>query len=132
MRKFMITVNGKSYEVEVEEITAGQQEARQTAPAAPQPTPRKAEPQAPSAPEAPRAAAQAPAGAEKIVSPMPGTILRVNVSVGQAVKRGEVLAILEAMKMENEIMAPRDATVAAVSVAQGDSVNSGDMLFAIQ
>ncbi|MGI5878639.1 MAG: biotin/lipoyl-containing protein, partial [Christensenellales bacterium] len=128
MRKFMITVNGKSYEVEVEEITAGQQEARQTAPAAPQPTP----PQAPSAPEAPRAAAQAPAGAEKIVSPMPGTILRVNVSVGQAVKRGEVLAILEAMKMENEIMAPRDATVAAVSVAQGDSVNSGDMLFAIQ
>jgi biotin carboxyl carrier protein len=63
---------------------------------------------------------------------MPGTILDVKVKVGDRVKSGDVLMILEAMKMENEIMAPRDATVAAVSVAQGDSVNSGDMLFAIQ
>ncbi|NLG37983.1 MAG: biotin/lipoyl-binding protein [Clostridiales bacterium] len=131
MRKFMITVNGKSYEVEVEEITSGQQEARQAAPAAPQTAHEQAGPQAPAAPAAPRASAQAPAGTEEIVSPMPGTILKVNVGAGQTVKRGEVLAVLEAMKMENEIMAPRDATIAAVSVAQGDSVDSGDLLFAI-
>ena len=68
------------------------------------------------------------AGGEKITSPMPGTILDVKVAPGVAVKAGDVLVILEAMKMENEIVAPQDGTVAAVNVKKGDSVNSGDVL----
>ena len=68
----------------------------------------------------------------KINAPMPGTILDVKVSAGDAVKSGDVLAILEAMKMENEIMAPSDGTVAGVHVKKGDSVNSGDLLVSLQ
>ena len=110
MRKFSITVNGQAYEVEVEEI-GGAPVFAAAAPAA-----------------APKAAAPAAAGGSPVNAPMPGTILDVKVSVGQAVKKGDVLVILEAMKMENEIMAPKDATVASVVVSKGASVNSGDVL----
>ncbi len=127
MRKFMITVNGKSYEVLAEEIKDGS--AAPTIPAAPVAVPVPAAPKA--APKAAPAAA-APAGAEKVAAPMPGTILEVKVSNGQAVKEGDVLFILEAMKMENEILAPKAGTVVALSTSKGASVASGDTLCAIQ
>ena len=121
MKKYNVTVNGTAYEVTVEAVNA----ADIKAPAVPA-TP------APAAAPAPAAVpAAAPAGGEKISSPMPGTILSVNVSNGSAVKKGDVLMILEAMKMENEIMAPCDGTVASVSVTKGASVNTGDLLCVI-
>lgn len=124
MRKFMINVNGKSYEVDVEEITGGAQPASFTAPAAP------AAPAAAPAP-APAAKPAAPAGAQGAVSvtaPMPGTVLQIKAKAGDAVKRGQAVVILEAMKMENEIVAPQDGVIASVNVSQGDSVNNGDVL----
>lgn len=117
MKKYNVTVNGTAYEVTVEAVNA----ADIKAPAAP----------ATPAPAAAPAPVAAPAGGEKISSPMPGTILNVNVSNGSAVKKGDVLMILEAMKMENEIMAPCDGTVASVSVTKGASVNTGDLLCVI-
>ena len=111
--KYKITLNGKTYEVEVEEgqaMLVDEYEAYK--PAAPAP-------------------AAAPAGGEKVCAPMPGNILAVNVSNGSAVKKGDVLMILEAMKMENEIMAPCDGTVASVSVTKGAAVESGALLCTI-
>ena len=118
MRKYNVNVNGTAYEVTVEEVKGGAAPAPAAAPAAaPAPAP---------------AAAPAPAGAgEQITSPMPGTILDVKVAAGQAVKSGDVLMILEAMKMENEIMAPRDGTVTAVSVSKGAAVETGTLLCTI-
>lgn len=116
MKKYRVNVNGTAYEVEIEEMTA--------APAAPA-----------AAPVAAPAAAPAPVAAgagESITSPMPGTILSVNVAAGDSVKKGQVLMILEAMKMENEIMAPRDAKVTSVAVAKGAAVESGALLCTIQ
>ena len=126
MRKFQIVVNGTSYIVDVEELAAGQAPAPVTAAPAP-----VAAPKAAPAAAAPKAAAAAPAGAEAIKSPMPGTINAVNVTAGQAVKKGDVLCILEAMKMENEIKAPRDGSVASVNVTKGQSVSSGDVLLSL-
>ncbi|MBR3504790.1 MAG: biotin/lipoyl-binding protein [Clostridia bacterium] len=125
MRKFQIVVNGTSYIVDVEELAAGQAPA----PVAAAPAPVAAPKAAPAA--APKAAPAAPAGAEAIKSPMPGTINAVNVTAGQAVKKGDVLCILEAMKMENEIKAPRDGSVASVNVTKGQSVASGDVLLSL-
>ena len=113
MKKYRVNVNGTVYEVELEEMTG--------APAA-----------APVAAPAPSAAAAPAAGGEKVTSPMPGTILSVNVAAGDAVKRGQVLMILEAMKMENEIMCPCDGTVASVSVTKGAAVESGTLLCVLQ
>ena len=126
MRKFMINVNGKSYEVDVEEIGGAPAAApvAPVAPAAPAPA------TAPAAAPAP-AATPAPAGAQggvTIAAPMPGTILRINAKVGDAVKAGQAVIVLEAMKMENEIVAPQDGTIASINVSQGDSVNNGDVL----
>ena len=123
MRKFNITVNGVAYEVEVEEVAAG--EASAPAAAAPKAAPKAAAPAAKPA-AAPKAAPVA--NGTKVNAPMPGTILDVKVAQGQAVKKGDVLLILEAMKMENEILAPQDGTMAQVTVSKGASVNSGDAL----
>lgn len=126
MKNYRITVNGTTYEVSVEETAAGVAPAP-VAYTAPAPAPVAAAPAAPAAAPAPKAAAGS-AGAEKVTSPMPGTILGVKVSVGQSVKKGDVLVILEAMKMENEIPAPCDGVVASVDVAKGASVQAGDLL----
>ena len=120
MRKFNITVNGVAYEVEVEEVAAGETAAAPAVKAAPKVAP------APAAKAAPKAAPVA--NGTKVSAPMPGTILDVKVQQGASVKKGDILVILEAMKMENEILAPQDGAVAQVNVSKGASVNSGDVL----
>ena len=107
MKKYKVNVNGTVYEVEIEEISG----AAAAAPAAP--------------------AAPAAAGGEVVAAPMPGNILAVNVKAGDTVKKGQVLVVLEAMKMENEIVCPRDGTVVSVSVTKGASVVTGEALCAI-
>ena len=124
MKNYTITVNGNVYEVTVEEGFTG----AASAPKAAAPTPKAAPAAAPKAAPAPAAAPAAPAGAVAVTAPMPGKILGVKASAGQAVKRGQVLLILEAMKMENEIVAPQDGTVATINVAVGDSVEPGATL----
>ena len=114
MKKYRVNVNGTAYEVEIELIDGASAPAAAPAPAAKE--------------EAAPAPVAAPAGGEAITAPMPGTILAVNVTAGQAIKKGDVLFILEAMKMENEIMAPADGTVAAVAVTKGAAVESGAVL----
>jgi glutaconyl-CoA decarboxylase len=136
MKNLRITVNGTAYDVQVEELdgTAAAPVSVPAAPApaaVPQPAAAPAPVSAPAAPAAPAATKDVPADAELISSPMPGTIVSVNVKPGQAIKKGDVLLILEAMKMENEIMAPHDATVAAVHVNKGDSVESGTPLVSL-
>ena len=123
MKKFNITVNGTAYDVEVNEVKgAAPAAAPKAAPAA---APKAAPAPAP-APAPAAAAAPVPAGAETVKAPMPGKILSVAVSAGQAVKKGETLLILEAMKMQNEIAAPHDAVVAEVRVAANQTVSTGD------
>lgn len=122
--KYKVTLNGRTYEIEVE---AGKamclDEYEAYAPAA---APAAAvAPVAESAAAAPAAPATPVAGGETISAPMPGTILKVNVQPGQTVKSGEVLLVLEAMKMENEIMAPKAGTVAQVLVTKGSNVDTG-------
>lgn len=127
MKNLRVTVNGKAYDVQVEELGAN----AAPAPAAPvAPAPAAPAPAAPAA--APAAPAAAPSGSETIAAPMPGTILSVNVKAGDSVKSGDVLLVLEAMKMENEIMAPRDGVVASVMVNKGESVDSGKPMIALQ
>ena len=130
--KYKITLKGRTYEVEVE---AGQamllDEYEAIAPSAPAVSVAAAPvAAAPAAPAAAAAVAVTGAG-EAVNAPMPGTILKVNVTQGQAVKEGDVLCVLEAMKMENEIMAPKAGTVTQVVVSKGASVNSGDALVVI-
>ena len=129
--KYKITLNGRTYEVEVE---AGKamllDEYEAIAPAAPAAAPVAAA----AAPAAPAAAPAVPAvtgAGDAVTAPMPGTILKVNVQNGQAVKAGQVLVVLEAMKMENEIMAPKDGTVTQVVVSKGASVDTGAPLVII-
>ena len=130
MRTFNITVNGQTFVVDVEEVGGAVSAApvRAAAPvAAPVAAPAAAPEAAPAA--APKAAAPAPvAGGTPVKAPMPGTILDVKVKAGDAVKAGQCLCVLEAMKMENEIPAPKDGTVAQVVAAKGASVNAGDTL----
>ena len=143
MRRFLIKVNGKDYDVAVEEIGAGVPMPSMSMPAAPvgpaAPAPAAPAPAA-SAPEAPAPAAEqsaAPAvdiasvGGTKTESPMPGNILEVRVKVGDTVSEGDVIVILEAMKLENEIMAPCSGKVVAINAHKGDVVNTGDILFVI-
>ncbi len=120
MKKFNVIVNGKSYDVAVEELGEG---------AAPVSVPAAAAPAA-AAPAPAPAAAPAPAvgAGEKVTAPMPGTILDVKVSQGASVSKGDVIMVLEAMKMENDIVAPCDGSVTSIVVKKGDSVQSGDTL----
>jgi len=131
MRKFMINVNGNSYEVEVEEVKGGV--VQPAAAPTPAPAPVAAAPApAPAAAPAPAKEVQVSEGQETVESPMPGTILRIEVKEGQTVKAGDNLLILEAMKMENEILAPRDGRVSAITVNVGDSVDTGAKLVVIE
>ena len=135
--KYKVTLKGRTYEVEVE---AGEaillDEYEAIAPSAPAAAPAAAAPAAAPATAAPAAAA-APAApvvtgaGDPVNAPMPGNILKVNVSQGQAVKSGDVLCVLEAMKMENEIMAPKDGTVTQVLVSKGSTVDTGAPLVVI-
>lgn len=128
MKNYTITVNGNVYDVTVEEGTTG---AAPVAAPAPAPAVKPAAPVQAAAKAAPAAKPAAPAGAQggvKVNAPMPGKILAIKANVGQAVKRGDAIVILEAMKMENEIVAPSDGTVASVNVAVGASVEAGEVL----
>ena len=120
MKKYNITVNGNTYEVLVEEAGSVSAPATYSAPVV--------APAAPKAVPAAPKAASAGAGAVKVTSPMPGTILNVKVSVGQSVKKGDVICVLEAMKMENDIPAPQDGVIASINTQKGASVNAGDVL----
>lgn len=108
MKKYRVNVNGNNYEIAIELIDEAEAKSAAPAPAA------------------------APAGGEKITSPMPGNILSVNVSNGDTVKKGQVLMVLEAMKMENEIMSPIDGTIVSVNTTKGATVESGALLCVIK
>ena len=112
MKKYRVNVNGTSYEIEIELMSESEAKAAPTQAAAPAP--------------------QASGEGEAVQSPMPGTILDVKVNVGDSVKKGQVLMILEAMKMENEIMAGVDGVVTSVGVTKGASVQTGDALCTIK
>ena len=131
MAKYVVTLNGKNYEVEVEKNTAKITNTTAAAAPAAAPAPKAAPAPAPVAAPAPAPApapvAAAPAGGANVTAPMPGTVLNVVAPVGTAVKAGDVILILEAMKMENGIVAPCDGTVASVA-AKGTSVNTDDVL----
>lgn len=124
--KYVVTLNGKNYEVEVNECEAVVTNVTDAVAAAP-----VASPVAAPAPAAASAAAPVSADGTKVLSPMPGAILNVNVSVGAAVKAGDVLMVLEAMKMENDIVAPCDGVVKQIPVTKGSTVNTDDVLAVI-
>ena len=121
-KQYTVTVNGTAYEVTVESVSGGRMASAPVARTASAPVARAA---------APVAAPAASGSGETVSSPMPGTILDVKVAAGQAVKSGDILFILEAMKMENEIFAPCDGTVSSVAVSKGAAVNPGDVLCVI-
>ena len=127
--KYKVTLNGRVYEVEVEEDTAMLVDEYEAYVPAPAPAPVAAAPAAaPAAPVLSANIAAAATSGDAVPSPLPGTILKVNVSVGQAVKEGDVLVVIEAMKMENDVVAPRAGTITQVSVPKGATVNTGDTL----
>lgn len=119
MKKYRVNVNGTVYEVELQEITG---EEAKVAPKAPE---------APAAPAPAAAPVSAPAGAQEVNAPMPGTILNIVKNVGDTVKSGETVMILEAMKMENEIAAPCDGKITSINVNKGATVESGVLLYTI-
>ena len=123
MKKYNVTVNGTAYEVTLEAVDASEVKASPAPAAAPAAAPAPTPAAAPAAPVS--------GGKETVSSPMPGNILAVNVANGAAVKKGDVLMILEAMKMENEIMSPCDGTVLSVNVTKGASVETGAVLCVI-
>ena len=131
--KYKVTLNNRTYEVEVEQgeaMLVDEYEAFAPAPAAPVAAAPVAAAPAAAAP-APAPAAAALAAGEVVKSPMPGNILKINVTLGQKVKEGDVLIVLEAMKMENEIVAPKAGSVAQIAVSKGQVVETGSPLVVI-
>ena len=126
MRRFNITVNGTTYEVDVEEIADGGVVSAPVYTAPQAQTAPKVEPSQPKAEPKP-----ATAGAVNVTSPMPGTVLKINVNVGDSVKSGQALVVLEAMKMENDIVAPQDGVVASINTTTGSAVETGDILITL-
>ena len=124
MKNYRVTVNGVAYDVVVEELNGSSAPAPVAA--APVAAPVAASKAAPAPAAAPKASGNA--GATAVKAPMPGTLIKVNVKVGDAVKKGDVLCVLEAMKMENDIMAPADGVVASVEAAKGASVATDAVL----
>lgn len=124
MKKYNVTVNGTIYEVEVEEVEAGVETAAPVAAAPKAEAPKAAPKPAPK----PVAKASGSVGATKIEAPMPGTVTKVFVKVGDAVKAGDNLIAFEAMKMEQEIKAPKDGVIASVSAEQGKAIATGDLI----
>ena len=120
MKNYTITVNGKAYAVTVEE---GAVSGIAAAPAAPVPLEAP-----PAAAPSPAAAPAGAAGSVSVSAPMPGKVVAVKAAAGQAVKKGDVILVLEAMKMENDIVAPQDGTIASINASTGDSVESGAVL----
>lgn len=135
MKKFKVTVNGKAYEVEVEEMGGAPVAAPAPAPAAPAPAPAPAPASAPAAAQAatpaPAVGGPIPEGAITVKAPMPGKISALKAEAGKAVKRGDIILVLEAMKMQNDITATADGTLHEIRVNPGDNVKTGDVLAVI-
>ena len=132
MKKYNVTVNGVTYEVIVEEAGSAVSApvAAPAAAVAPVAAPAAPAPQAAPAPAA-KPASTGNEGSIKVTAPMPGTILKMNVKVGDTIKANDLVCILEAMKMENEIFAAEGGTVQSINAAQGSSVNSGDVIITL-
>ncbi|MGX4599685.1 biotin/lipoyl-containing protein [Faecalimicrobium sp. JNUCC 81] len=128
IKKYNITVNGNTYDVEVEELKSeGVSVSREKIKPQSTPIPQVSKSLAPK----PQVSPQSGGGSGSVNAPMPGTINDVRVKVGDSVKKGQILLILEAMKMENEIMASCDGTISGISVSKGASVSAGDVLVTI-
>jgi len=125
MKNYTITVNGTAYDVTVEENTGGTAPAPKAAPKTAPVTPKAP---APTPAAAPKAATAAGSGDVQITASVPGKVFKVETAVGQAVKSGDTIVVLEAMKMEIPVVAPQDGTIASIDVAAGDAVESGDTL----
>ena len=133
IRKYVVTIDSNKFEVEVEEngVVKSTKEVVAVAPVAAAPAPVAAAPSAAPAPAAPAAPAAAPADGNKVTSPLPGTLLKVVAKQGTAVAEGDLLCVIEAMKMENEIRSPYSGTVASVVVSEGAMLNAGDLILVI-
>lgn len=130
IKAYRVNVNGKVYEVEVEEITAGGQQTVAAAPA-PAPVAPKPAPVAPAPAPTPAPAPKAAATGEIVEAPMPGTIVDIKVKVGDSVKEGDLVAVIEAMKMETDLFSTKSGVVTAVNAGKGASVNTGDAIITL-
>lgn len=130
IKAYRVNVNGKVYEVEVEEITAGGQQTIAAAPA-PAPVAPKPAPVAPAPAPTPAPAPKAAATGEIVEAPMPGTIVDIKVKVGDTVKEGDLVAVIEAMKMETDLFSTKSGVVTAVNAGKGASVNTGDAIITL-
>lgn len=131
MKKYVVKINGKEYDVEVTEVGGVSQAPALSVPVLVAPAPISV-PKAEQKQEAPKPQAAAPvAGCTTVNAPMPGSIVRINVTAGTQVKKGDVLLVLEAMKMENEIVSPQDGIIASVNVSVGNAVSKGEIMISL-